>query len=292
MPIRKLRRLWLRVVRKLLRPISDWAFNRRVVAQVTGRTHVLCVGDSNVMILRGLRLPGVWLHRFGLGGATASGLENPKAARESPKIGAWPSRHILPRLARARPWQQVLFMLGNVDCSFVIWHHARESGREVQELLRLAVDGYSELLTRTLEMGFERVVAVGPPLPTMGDGWRPANARGQVTATQRERTELTLQFTAAMQERCAELGVPFIDVANEQLDPATGVIAGRFVRKELRNFHPEPEPYRELITRRLAALGWGDGATPEVAPATADAATTEHDGHAEAFEGGHAGTLR
>ena len=58
-------------------------------------------------------------------------------------------------------------MLGGVDCSFVIWHHAGEHGLDVGDVLRDTVDAYGERIRQTLEMGFERVLVVSPPLPAV-----------------------------------------------------------------------------------------------------------------------------
>jgi hypothetical protein len=247
---RRIRRLARQGTLKVLRPIVDWLFHRRALAKLLGRTHVLCIGDSNVMVLRGIDLPGVWLYRIGLGGATVSGIQNPDpAALSSDEIG--------PRLARAQPWHQVLFMLGGVDCSFVIWYYARERGVDAQDLLRDAVEGYGELIRQTIARGFRRVLVVSPPLPTMGDSERPANFRGSVEATQLERTRAVLEFNAAIERRCRELGAEFVDVTSEQLDPDTGLIARRFVREDnKRNHHLALEPYRDVVARKLAALNW------------------------------------
>jgi hypothetical protein len=236
------------VVTRLLRPVVVWLFNRRAVAKLTRRAHVLCLGDSNVLILRQLRLPGVWLQRYGLGGATAGRIPNPVP-------DALSSEGFDERLSRARPWQQVLYMLGGVDCSFVIWHHAREHGLEVETVFQEMVDAYGQRIQQTIEMGFKRVLIVTPPLPTMGDEQRTRGLRGQVTGTHRQRTELTLRFKVEMERRCQELGAVFVDVTSEQLDPETGLIASRFVR-EGRNHHLKEEPYREIVARRLAALDW------------------------------------
>jgi hypothetical protein len=147
-------------------------------------------------------------------------------------------------------------MLGGVDCSFVIWYHAQRRNLSASELLHDAVEGYSELIRQTIEMGFPRVLVVSPPLPTMGDVKRPKNLRGSVAGTQLERTKLILQFNDAMRERCRELGAVFVDVTSDQLDPSTGLIAARFVREGVRNHHLAPEPYQELVAAKLAALEW------------------------------------
>jgi hypothetical protein len=237
-----------RLLTLVMRPVVAWLFNRRLIARLTRRKHVLCLGDSNVLILRRLGLRGAWFHRFGLGGATAGWIDNPVPDAIS-------SENFSSRLARARPWQQVLYMLGGVDCSFVIWHHAQEHSLDMQVVYRDTIEAYSERIRQTIAMGFERVLVVSPPLPTMSDEHRTRGLRGKVPGTHTERTKLTRQFNDDMQRRCEQLGAVFVDVTSEQLDPETGLIAARFVR-EGRNHHLEPEPYKEIVARKLGELDW------------------------------------
>jgi hypothetical protein len=239
--------------RKAIRDRFDaWLFNRRILARALKRDHVICLGDSHVGILRHVRVPGVWFRVRVVGGATASGVLNPDTVTRAHTI-------FTERLRDAKPWQQVLLQLGEVDCGFVIWHRAQRHGLTVDEQLTYTLDSYTTFIETITKMGFRRVIVLSIPLPTIGDlrsGWEGwvASARKEVEATKVERTELTLRYNAEMQRRCNSLGATFVDVTTGHLDPDTGLVDERFLRATNLNHHLAKAPYRQLISDELRRL--------------------------------------
>ena len=196
-----------RRARRALAPVqrvpADWLFERRLVARVLRREHVLCLGDSHVRVLGRVRVPGAWRHAPSqLSGATASGVLNPNSTTRSLEVFS-------ARLNRAKPWQSILFQLGEVDCGFVIWHRAERHGISVDEQLDLTVASYAAFLAHVAEMGFRRLVVLSAPLPTISDYpsqlAEVANARKEVTASMLDRTALTLRYNAALEARCRDI---------------------------------------------------------------------------------------
>jgi hypothetical protein len=241
--------------RAALQPeLADWLFRRRVVSTMLKREHVLCIGDSHVQVFHHVSMPGVWFRVKSIEGATASGLPNPKS-----KTGA--QQAFARALGRARPWQQVLVQLGEVDCGFVIWYRAARHGLSVEEQFAQTVGSYEAFIARIAGMGLRRTIVLSVPLPTISDDgvkWgKVARLRESVTASQAERTRLTTRFNAELSERCQALGVAFVDATSGHTDCATGLVASRFVR-ESDDHHLADEPYAELISSRLAALWDGE----------------------------------
>lgn len=199
-------------------------------------------------------MPGVWFRVKSIEGATASGLPNPKS-----KTGA--QQAFARALGRARPWHQVLVQLGEVDCGFVIWYRAGRHGLSVEEQFTQTVGAYEAFIAKVLAMGFRRTIVLSVPLPTISDDgvkWgKVARLRESVTASQAERTRLTVRFNAELSERCRALGASFVDVTSGHTDRATGLVSARFVR-ESDDHHLADGPYSELISSRLAAL-WDGG---------------------------------
>ncbi len=246
----------IRLFRRLLwsegrRAAQIWFFNRRGLARARGREHVLCLGDSHVGVMRHVRVPGVWFQAEPLGGATASGILNPNSTTGSLTT-------FTKRLSRAKPWQEVLLQLGEVDCGFLIWHRAQRKGLSLDEQLANSLDSYASFIERVAGMGFARLTVLSVPLPTISDlrsEWtgQVANMRREVTATKAERTALTLRFNRGLEQRCAALGVLFVDATSGQLDPSTGLIDPGFLRKNNRNHHLAQGPYSRLISAQLEA---------------------------------------
>jgi hypothetical protein len=241
---------------------QTWCFNSRGLARVKGRDHALCLGDSHVGVMRHVKVPGVWFQVEALGGATASGILNPNSTTGS-------LRTFSKRLSRAKPWQEVVLQLGEVDCGFLIWHRAQRKGLSVDEQLANTLDSYGSFIEQVAGMGFARVTVLSVPLPTISDlrsEWtgEVANLRREVTATKAERTALTLRFNRDLAQRCASLGVMFVDVTSGQLDPSTGLIDPGFLRKNNRNHHLAQGPYSRLISAQLVAA-WRKPATGAMA---------------------------
>lgn len=213
---------------------------------------MLCIGDSHVTALHRVEIPGVWFWVDGIAGATASGVLNPNSSTRSGAI-------FKDRLRRAKRWQQVLLQLGEVDCGFVIWQRAQREGLSVEQQLAVTLDSYAAFIEQTVALGFARVIVLSAPLPTIGDlasEWTGpvASERKQVKATQIERTRLTTRFNEGLAERCAALGVAFVDATSRQLDAATGLIDPRYLRATNLDHHLATKPYARLISEQLAAL--------------------------------------
>jgi hypothetical protein len=224
----------------------------------------VCLGDSHMHRLRDVRVPRVWFRVTAVGGATASGILNPESKTHA-------LRTFDARLGRARRWQQVLLHLGEVDCGFLIWHRAKRRGVSVDEQLTGTLDSYTTFISRVADMGFRRVIVLSVPLPTIGDSPSErvgdvARLRKEVNATKAERTELTLRFNGELRERCDAVGVTFVDLTAGHLDPATGLIDPRFLRKTNLDHHLEQGPYVELVSVELARLWSNSRSKPASRP--------------------------
>jgi hypothetical protein len=247
----QLRRLLPSRLKPVARRGLDWFFNRRALSRFFKREHVLCIGDSHVGVMRHVRVPGVWFLAKPLTGATASGILNPVSATQS--LATFTAQ-----LSRARRWQHVLLQLGEVDCGFVIWHRAERHGLSIDEQLTYTLDSYVEFIEKVAAMGFRRVIVLSAPLPTIKDytsEWGEiANLRQEVTASQADRTNLTLRFNMGLQKRCEANGVEFVDVTSGHFDASTGLIDQRFVRKVNPDNHLADGPYAQLISKELREL--------------------------------------
>jgi hypothetical protein len=232
--------------------------NSSLVARLTRRRPVLCLGDSHIRVFdhinRRRLVPDVRFFVFPVDGATAQGLVNPNARTDALRLFAR-------RLRRAKTSAPVVFQLGEVDCGFVIWYRAEKHGVSVESQLERSITAYRDFLSHTRDDGFERIVVLSVPLPTIADDqtWGAvADARRDVTTTQRERTDLTLRYNALLEEACAGLGIRFLDVTSPQLDPETGLVSSVFTNADPLDHHLDDEAYANLIADRLAPVLAGD----------------------------------
>ncbi|WCB96947.1 hypothetical protein DSM104299_05717 [Baekduia alba] len=244
---KRLRRAYLRS-RTLA---ADAWFDSRLVARATRKAHVLALGDSHVDVMRHVHRDDAAFRVLMLEGATASGITNPNSKTNASNL-------YKDRVRRAKPWQHVLVQLGEVDCGFIIWHRAQRLGISPDEQLEQTLDNYETILAFTRDQGFASVMVVAVPLPTIDDypsAWAEiANLRKEITATQRERTDLTIRFNEHLKERCARLGIVFVDASAAQLDPETRLVKRSLMRADDRDHHLADGPYAALIERTLPAL--------------------------------------
>lgn len=179
-------------------------------------------------------------------GATASGLENPNTRTQ-----AYP---IFKEAVERSPAETIIVMLGEVDTGFVIWYRANKYRESVSAMKARAIVSYSRFLLEVAARG--EVICISTPLPTIQDGndWgEVANARREVTASQRERTALTLEFNREMQAFCGQHGIRYVMLDQASLGE-DGIVRPSLLNPDPRDHHYDPESYACLLTGHLAGV--------------------------------------
>lgn len=211
---------------------------------------ILVLGDSHSPVfnhpLFKERFPDLLFNVLTVIGATASGLENPNSITQ-----AYP---IFRKAVMETTAKQVIVMLGEVDTGFVIWYRAQKYQESVPVMMNKAISSYSKFLAE-LSMRF-KVVCISAPLPTIQDGndWGDiANARREVTASQVERTALTLEFNRAMQQFCVQNDMCYIMLDSESLGE-DGVVKTDLLNSDRSNHHYDQDRYADLLVDGLAGV--------------------------------------
>jgi hypothetical protein len=177
-------------------------------------------------------------------GATASGLENPNT-----KTKAYP---IFKDALKHSTAETVIVMLGEVDTGFVIWYRAQKYQESVEAMAQRAVTSYSRFLLEIAEKS--KVICVSTPLPTIQDGndWGDvANARREVTASQLERTKLTLEFNQEMQAFCQQHHITYI-MLDQMCLGENGLVKNELMNTNPNDHHYDADRYAALLIGQLA----------------------------------------
>jgi len=211
---------------------------------------ILVLGDSHSPVfnhpLFKEKFPNLVFNVLAVIGATASGLENPNTTTQ-----AYP---VFREAVRQTAAQQVIVMLGEVDTGFVIWYRAQKYQESVAAMMDKAIASYSRFLSE-LNRNFE-VVCISTPLPTIQDGndWGDiANARREVTASQVERTALTLEFNRIMQEFCLQNDIRYIMLDDLSLGDG-GIVKAGLLNSDCNNHHYDSEQYSRLLVEGLTGV--------------------------------------
>jgi hypothetical protein len=145
-------------------------------------------------------------------------------------------------------------MLGEVDTGFVIWYRAQKYQESVAAMMNQAIASYSGFLAE-LKMRFE-VVCISTPLPTIQDDndWGDiANARREVTASQTDRTGLTLEFNRTMQRFCAQNGIRYLMLDDLSLGEH-GIVKADLLNNNRSDHHYDPDQYSRLLVEGLTGV--------------------------------------
>jgi hypothetical protein len=150
--------------------------------------------------------------------------------------------------------KQVIVMLGEVDTGFVIWYRAQKYQETVSAMMSKTIASYSEFLLE-LKMQFE-VVCISAPLPTIQDNndWGDvANARREVTASQVERTALTLNFNQMIQTFCAQNSIRYLMLDAVSLGE-DGIVKAALLNSDRNDHHYNQEQYSLLLVEGLTGV--------------------------------------
>lgn len=231
---------------------------RRILSQIYRRLFslikketILVLGDSHAAVFDHwwfrICFPTKAFETCIVGGATASGLENPNSKTQARAL-------FEEALNKRRYDKRIIVLLGEVDTGFVIWYRAEKYHAPVVTMLTLAVNNYTHLLTKIKQYGSPIVIST--PLPTIQDNntWgEVANLRREIHATQRERTVLTLQFNQTVQQFCDNNGIAFVSLDAESLGK-DGLVKPQLKSKNPCDHHYDFFHYARLITRKLRTM--------------------------------------
>ena len=184
-------------------------------------------------------------------GATAQGMVNPNSQTNALEIFYAKIDEITNKN------EKIIFLLGEVDTGFVIWYRAMKYNETVEFQMERSITNYFNFLIKLNGIGFTSIYVMSAPLPTIKDSqeWsNVTNLRREITNSQEERTELTLQYNKRLQEECLKNGFTFIGFDGALLDQKTGIIKPIYLNDaEKYNHHLKHAPYGKLCYE------WCDG---------------------------------
>lgn len=181
-----------------------------------------------------------------IGGATAYGL-----SKETSSTNAF--EKFIQGIKRFRNYTTILIQLGEVDCSFILWKKAEAKNKTPEEMIQYSINGYEKLINKLTELK-KAIIISGAILPTLKDNEKAgetAQLRNTINATQKERTNLILQFNLELQKLAKKHNLIYIDITDETLDKDTQVIATQYVRKDKIDHHQSFQATAPIWVKKL-----------------------------------------
>lgn len=180
-------------------------------------------------------------------GATALGLVNPNSISNA----LHEYREFLKKVNKK---SKIIFLLGEVDAGFLIWHRSEKNGLSIEDQLHESLNNYISFIKECMQAGYKNIYVLSIPLPTISDGqdWGEiANKRKEVKASQLERTSLTLQYNNLLKVALNKLNVQFIELDSYLLCPQNGLIKDEFINKNKLDHHLDRKLYSDIIQKAL-----------------------------------------
>lgn len=182
-----------------------------------------------------------------VGGATAQGMRNPNSKTNALQV-------FLEKINNLPTGSRLIFQLGEVDTGFVMWYRAQKYNESVEKQLEETISTYFGFIDKIINLGFKKIKIISAPLPTIEDNqdWgEVANARKEIKASKKQRTELTLRYNDILKENCKNRRIEFIDCNDSLYDKNTGYINDKFINKDKLNHHLDLKEYSKIILKKL-----------------------------------------
>ena len=140
----------------------------------------------------------------------------------------------------------IIINLGEVDCGFVIWYRKNKYNIGIEDQLKITTDNLFNFIKLEILPYFEssKIIINGSVLPTIKDNTDKnylTGARSEITASQIDRTALTIKYNNILKNYSLINGYNYMDITNYILDNETNVVNTIFLNKNIFDYHLDNE---------------------------------------------------
>lgn len=205
---------------------------------------ILVLGDSHSNVFNLSKKD--FLVEF-IGGATAQGSVNPNSKTNSLNIFTEKLKTLdLSKISN------VIIMLGEVDCGFVIWYRHKKHNISINEQLNLSIKNLFDFVDNIILKYFQadKIIIAGSVLPCIKDNTDKkflCGLRSEVDATIEERTKLTLKYNDILKETTLEKGFNYIDITKYIINEKTKLID---------EYYLSDDPYDHHLNSKKTFIFW------------------------------------
>ena len=200
--------------------------------------HLLVLGDSHVQYFNFAATQGLFepfnYQSCRVTGTTAAGLTNPNSFTAARPL-------FLSFLEQWPKDSHVVLHLGEVDCGILVWVRSQKNGTPVEIEIERSVESYMHFVDELLASGRTRIILTSATVPTINDndhaGEIISMRRKAVSASQRERTDVTIRFNERLASEAERRRLVFADARNEVIDPISGLGYAKYRNKNPRDHH-------------------------------------------------------
>lgn len=182
-----------------------------------------------------------------VGGATAQGLVNPRSKTNA--LNLYRQKIDLD----CKKDDKLFFFLGEVDCGFVIWYRAKKYNESVNVQFERSLNNYESFLIKLRERGFKNINIIETVLPTIFDGFEGqiAHERKEVSASIKERTELTNLYNNRLKDIAERNQFGFVEITSDILDEKTGLVKKNLLNEDRTDHHLSNAKFAPIIYKNI-----------------------------------------
>jgi|GEM_PF-6201173 len=209
------------------------------------RTTIHCFGDSETTLYEGLGDYFLHLdfHVARIPGATALGMVNPNSRTNA--LG------IIQERLRFIPLDAfVLFNLGVVDTSLVIWWQRQELGLPISTQFEKSLLNYTSFILQAREQGRRNILVSNLTLEILKDEYRKGvtnNHRKDIQATCYQMHDLARKYNARLRVFCRDNDLIFIDFEEDSWDVQNLEVKAACRPHDPYDFHLAPLGVQQLL---------------------------------------------
>lgn len=207
---------------------------------------IISVGDSHSMVFESF--PNIL--SVAVPGATNMGLKNPHSETNAVNIF---ERMLSQNLKED---DTLIFFMGEVDCGFVIWYRKEKYNDTLESQMNESLTNYFNFILKYKNL-CKRIVVCDVVPPTIGDKrdgkGDVENLRLSITATQKERTELTVKYNSEIEKFCFEHNFTYLPFTKEMLGE-DGVVMEKYKNQNPEDHHLDGSMLSNILTKKMKEL--------------------------------------
>lgn len=207
---------------------------------------IISIGDSHSMIFEGT--PNVLA--VYVTGATNMGLKNPHSQTNALDVF---KRSLSENLKED---DTIIFFMGEVDCGFVIWYRKEKYNETLESQMNESLTNYFDFILQYKNL-CKRIVVCDVVPPTIGDtrdgNGDVENLRLSITATQKERTDLTLRYNSEIKKFCQENNFTYLSFTEEMLGE-DGIIMEKYKNSNPDDHHLDSGMLSKILNTKMKEL--------------------------------------
>lgn len=204
---------------------------------------ILVLGDSHSEVFNYCNTKQSHIHFEAVivGGATAQGSVNPNSITNALNIFKETLNN-----TDLNDFRYIIINLGEVDCGFVMWYRKNKFNISIEDQLKITTDNLFNFIGLEILPYFEssKIIINGSILPTIQDNTDKKylkGARSEVTASQKDRTELTIKYNSVLKQKSMINGYNYMDITEYIFNDETKVVHANYLNKSIYDHHLDNE---------------------------------------------------